>query len=92
MTGEVLHVVPPEEVDDYDLDPELASLADARYVLVCRNGGRPSWVERVVAFLTRTPIEPVTLVADAEVSEGETVTARVEPTATTGVYDVVAFE
>ncbi|QIO23736.1 hypothetical protein [Haloarcula sp. JP-L23] len=91
ITGEVIHVVPPEDLDDYELDPDLQSLAEARYVLVCRKGGRPSWVERIVAFLRRTPIEPVTLVADRPAEEGDDVTARVESTGVTGVYDVVEF-
>ncbi|WP_276272549.1 DUF7526 family protein [Haloarcula litorea] len=92
IDGEVIHVVPPEERDDYDLDPELASLAESRYILVCRKGGRPSWLERVLAFLRREAIEPVTLVADAGRDEGADVTARVEETDVRGVYDVVAFE
>ncbi|MBX0294834.1 DUF7526 family protein [Haloarcula nitratireducens] len=92
ITGEVIHVVPPDELDDYDLDPELASLADSRYVLVCRKGGRPSWLERIVAFFRRDPIEPVTLVADTAVDEGEEVTVRVSETGVAGVYDVVEFE
>ncbi|GGN97740.1 DUF7526 family protein [Haloarcula pellucida] len=91
ITGEVIHVVPPEDLDDYELDPDLQSLAETRYVLVCRKGGRPSWVERIVAFLRRTPIEPVTLVADRPAEEGEDVTASVESTGVTGVYDVIEF-
>ncbi|MBX0325720.1 hypothetical protein EGH21_22135 [Halomicroarcula sp. F13] len=91
ITGEVVHVVPPEDLDDYELDPDLRSLADSRYVLVCRKGGRPSWLERVVAFFRRTPIEPVTLVADTAAEEGDDVTASVEETGVTGVYDVVEF-
>jgi len=89
IDGEVVHVVAPDELADYDLDPALATLAESRYVLVCRKGGTPSWVERVVAFLRRDPIEPVTLVADREVGEGREVTATVEPTDLAGVYDVI---
>ncbi|WP_135304367.1 DUF7526 family protein [Haloarcula amylovorans] len=92
IAGEVIHVVPPDELDDYDLDPDLASLADSRYVLVCRKGGRPSWLERIVAFLRREPIEPVTLVADTAAEEGDEVTATVSETGIAGVYDVIEFE
>ena len=88
LTGEVLHVVPPEKLDEYDLDDALRRLADSRYVLVCRKGGAPSWIERVRSFLLRDPIEPVTLVADAAADEGEEVTATVEETTIAGVYDV----
>jgi hypothetical protein len=88
LTGEVLHVVPPEKLDEYDLDDELRRLAASRYVLVCRKGGAPSVIERVRSFLLRDPIEPVTLVADADPDEGEEVTAIVEATPIAGVYDV----
>lgn len=92
IAGEVIHVVGPDELDDYDLEPDLASLAESRYVVVCRKGGRPSWVERVWAFLRRRPIEPVTLVADTAVEEGQEITATVEETAVAGVYDVIEVE
>ena len=42
MRAEVIHVVPPEELDSYDLESDLRERADGRYVLVCREGGRPS--------------------------------------------------
>jgi hypothetical protein len=42
LTGEVVHVVPPEELDDYDLEAEVRALAESRYLLVCRNGAGPS--------------------------------------------------
>lgn len=89
ITGEVIHVVPPEELDDYELDSAVESLAESRYILVCRNGGKPSFIERIVAFFRRDPIEPVTLVADAGPPEGTELTATVEPTAVAGVYDVI---
>lgn len=89
LHAEVVHVVPPEDIDDVDLQPELRALADSRYVLVCRRGGSPSWVDRVVAFLRRRPIEAVTAVADTAVEEGEEFTAVVAPTDLAGVYEVV---
>ncbi|MEA5387875.1 hypothetical protein VB773_18540 [Haloarculaceae archaeon H-GB2-1] len=70
IRGEVVHVVPPADLDEYDVDDELRELAESRYVLVCRAGGAPSLVERALAFLTRRSIEAVTLVADAPVPEG----------------------
>lgn len=88
LEGEVIHVVPPEELDEYDLEADLAELAESRYVLVCRAGGAPSWFERLWAFLRRRPIEAVTLVSDTAASEGQEVTATVEETAMAGVYDV----
>jgi len=89
---QVLAVVPPEDVDDHDLQPALADLASSRYVLVCRKGGAPSWLERVKSFLLRDPIEAVTLVADHAPEEGAEFTARVEETEMVGVYDVVGEE
>lgn len=89
LHAEVVHVIPPGDLDDVDLQPELRALADARYVLVCRRGGAPSWLDRVVAFLRRRPIEAVTVVADAAVEEGEEFTAAVAPTDLPGVYEVV---
>ena len=86
---EVIHVVEPEELDEYDLDSELRALAESRYVLVCREGGSPSWLERVRSFLLREPIEPVTLVAATGASEGQEVTATVQETEIAGVYDVI---
>jgi hypothetical protein len=89
---QVLAVVPPEDVDDHDLQPALRDLADSRYVLVCRKGGAPSWPERIKSFLLRDPIEAITLVADDAPAEGEEFTARVEETEMVGVYDVVSVE
>lgn len=90
--AEVVHVVPPADVDEYELEPELASLAESRYVLVCRKGGAPTWGERLKAFLLRDPIEAVTLVADTAVEEGREVTATVTTTEVAGVYEASSLE
>ena len=90
LEATVIHVVPPEELDDVKL--ELARIADSRYVLVCRAGGAPTWLDRVKSFLFRRPIEAVTLVADAAAEEGEEVTATVTETDLTGVYEATAIE
>lgn len=87
LDGEVLHVVPPEELDDYEIEEELRSLAESRYILVCRDGGSPSWFERVRSFVTREPIEAATLVAETGVDEGAEVTATVHETDLPGVYE-----
>lgn len=92
LHGEVVHVVPPEDLDDVDLQSDLRALADARYVLVCRRGGVPSRVDRVIAFLRRRPIEAVTVVADEPLAEGEEFTATVEPTELAGVYEAVGVD
>ncbi|WP_254271871.1 DUF7526 family protein [Haloarcula marina] len=89
IVGEVIHVVAPADADEYELDPDLRSLAESRYILVCRKGGRPSWFERVVAFLRREPIEPVTLVAETAAEEGEELSVTVRETSVSGVYEVV---
>jgi hypothetical protein len=87
LDGEVLHVVTPEELDDYDLEEELRTLAESRYVLVCRDGGKPSWFERVRSFLTRRPIEATTVVSETGAAEGDEVTATVHETDLPGVYE-----
>jgi len=92
VRGEVLHVVPPDELADYDLDEDLQTLAESRYVLVCRKGGSPSWYQLLWSFLTRDPIEAITLVADSAVTEGTDVDATVEETTIPGVYDVRELE
>ena len=92
ITGEVIHVVGPDEQGDYDLEGAVAELAESRYILVCRKGGAPALFERVLAFLRRQAIEPVTLVADEGADEGAELTATVEPTAVAGVYDVREIE
>ncbi|WP_158058239.1 DUF7526 family protein [Halorussus halophilus] len=89
LRGEVLHVVGPDELDDHDLDGELRSLAESRYVLVCRKGGHPSPFERIKSFLLRDPIEPVTIVAETEANDGDEVIAEVEETGIAGVYEAV---
>ena len=92
LRGEVVHVVDPAELDDYELDEELRSLAESRYVIVCRKGGSPSWFERVRSFLTRTPIEAVTLVSDRGATEGSEVTATVTETGIGGVYEATDLQ
>lgn len=87
--GEVLHVVPPGEADDHELEAAMAELAASRSILVCRRGGAPSLLELLWALLRRDPIEPVTIVADLDaetVSEGDEITARLTPTDLAGVY------
>ncbi|MFC7098989.1 DUF7526 family protein [Halobaculum marinum] len=86
---EVLHVVGPDE-DDEGLVPELREVAASRYVLVCRAGGRPSWLDRIRAFVRRDPIEAVTVVADEAAEEGEELSLTVDETAIDGVYETVA--
>ena len=92
LRGEVLHVVAPTELDDYDLDDDVRALAESRYLLVCWKGGSPSIFQRLKLILARSTLEPVTLVADDAVEEGEIITATVEETDTTGVYDVLEIE
>jgi hypothetical protein len=92
LEAEVIHVVPPEDREDVDLEPELAALAKSRHVLVCRKGGAPSWFERVRSFFLRRPIEAVTVVADAAPEEGAEVTATVVETDLAGVYEATALE
>jgi hypothetical protein len=92
IRGDVLHVVPPDELDDQDLEPGLRELAESRYVLVLRRGGHPSILDLIWAFLRRSPIEAVTVVTDQRVEEGEEVTLAVEETAMTGVYVTAAAE
>ncbi len=92
MRATVLHVVPPDELPDHELEPELERLADSRYVLVCRAGGEPSVLDRIKSFLLRRPIEAVTLVTDHAASEGEEVTATVTETDLAGVYEATSLE
>jgi hypothetical protein len=86
IEGEVLHAIPPEELGEHDLEPELRRLADSRYVLVCRRGGHPSVFELAWAMLRRQPIEPMTVVSRAGAAEGEEVNLTVEETRIPGVY------
>lgn len=89
ITGEVIHVVGPDELEDAELVAELATMAESRYVLVCREGGSPGWLERLWSFLTRDPIQPVTIVADEGPAEGTEITATVHETDLPGVYEAV---
>jgi hypothetical protein len=89
LTADVVHALAPDELEEADLQPELAELAAGRHVLVCRKGGRPSWSERIIAFVRRSPIEAVTVVADESLAEGDEFTAQVAETNLTGVYEVV---
>jgi len=89
IEGDVLHAIPPDELGDHDLEPDLQTLAAGKHVLVCRRGGHPSILELVWAFIRRDPIEPVTLVSDAAAEEGDTIAATVEETSIHGVYRVV---
>jgi hypothetical protein len=87
IEGEVLHAIPPEELGEHDLEPELRRLAaDSRHVLVCRRGGHPSVFELAWAMLRRKPIEPMTVVSQAGAAEGEQVSLTVEETRIAGVY------
>ncbi|MFC7129770.1 DUF7526 family protein [Haloferax chudinovii] len=86
IRGDVLHAIPPDELDEEDLSPELRALADSRHVLVVRKGGHPSILDLVWAFVRRDPIEAVTVVTDHPAEEDEEVTLTVEETDTPGVY------
>jgi len=92
ITAEVIHVVTPAERDDANMLDELAALAESRYVVVCREGGAPSILERVWSFLKRDPIRPITVVADDAVEEGEEITATVHETELPGVYDAIEVQ
>lgn len=89
IEAEAIHVVPPGEFEEHDLDPELESLAESSHVVVCRRGGHPSIFELAWAMLRRKPIEPVTLLSNEAVAEGEVVDVTVEETSIAGVYRVV---
>ncbi|CQR50328.1 MULTISPECIES: DUF7526 family protein [Haloferax] len=86
IRGDVLHAIPPDELDDEELSPELRALAESRHVLVVRKGGHPSILDLVWAFVRRDPIEAVTVVTDRRVGEDEEVTLTVEETDMPGVY------
>ena len=88
--GEVLHVIPPDELGEHDLEPRLQTLAESRYVLVLRRGGHPSILELISAFVRRDPIEAVTVVTDQPVAVDDEVTLTVTETELTGVYVAVA--
>jgi hypothetical protein len=86
IQGDVLHVIPPDELGEHDLEPGLEALAESRYVLVIREGGHPSVLDLLLAFVRRNPIEVVTVVTDRRVEEEEEVTLAVEETELEGVY------
>lgn len=86
IQGHVLHVIPPDELDEHDLTPGLQELAESRYVLVLRRGGHPSILELIGAFVRRRPIEAVTVVTNQRVDEDDEVTLTVETTDMAGVY------
>ena len=91
IEGKVLFVVSPDELAEHELTDELRELAatEDQYVLVCREGGHPSWPERIWSFLRRKPIEAVTVLADTEptIEVGEEITVRVTETELAAVYD-----
>ncbi|RDZ65063.1 hypothetical protein C5B90_01475 [Haloferax sp. Atlit-12N] len=90
IRGDVLHAIPPDELDEEDLSPELRALADSRHVLVVRKGGHPSILDLIWAFVRRDPIEAVTVVTDRPAEEDEEVTLTVEETDMPGVYVTAA--
>jgi hypothetical protein len=92
IRGEVLHVIPPDELGEHELTSGLQELAESRYVLVLRRGGHPSILALIWSFLRRHPIEAVTVVTDQRVEEDDEVTLTVEETDMTGVYVTVAAE
>lgn len=89
IEGDVLHAIPPEAVDQHDLEPELTALAESRYVLVCRRGGHPSIFGLLWAYIRRDPIEPVTIVTSEAAEEGDSIAVTVEETSMAGVYRAV---
>ncbi|MDZ7745355.1 MAG: hypothetical protein U5K28_02085 [Halobacteriales archaeon] len=90
VRAEVIHVVAPDEFDEYELQPALVERATGRYLLVCRKGGSPSWFERVKLFLRREGIEAITLVSDEPREEGDEIDVSVTETELAGVYEVVS--
>ena len=89
IEGDVLHAIPPEEIGEHDLEPELRTMAESQYVLVCRRGGHPSLFALAWALLRRKPIEAVTIVTDEAAEEGDSVSVVVEETTMAGVYRAV---
>ncbi|ELZ34568.1 hypothetical protein C474_02646 [Halogeometricum pallidum JCM 14848] len=90
IQGDVLHVVPPDELDEHDLTPDLKELAESRYVVVLRQGGHPSLLDLLWAFIRRSPIETMTVVTDRRFEEDDEVTLTVEKTDMVGVYVTAA--
>lgn len=94
VEGEVLFVVPPGELDEHDLTDDLRALAaaDDRHVLVCREGGHPSWPERIWSFLRLESIEAVTVLAEIDgdadsIEPGDEITVPVAETDLAAVYE-----
>ncbi|WP_136601378.1 DUF7526 family protein [Salinigranum halophilum] len=92
IKGAVLHAIPPDELDEHDLEPRLRALADSRYVVVLRRGGHPSLLALISAFIRRDPIEAVTVVTDRRLEEDDEVTLTVEQTELAGVYVTAVSE
>ncbi|WP_435102139.1 DUF7526 family protein [Halarchaeum sp. P4] len=90
IRGTVLHVVPPDEHDDHDFDPDLEALAAGHTVVVCRRGGDPSPLRRVWSFLTGGSITAVTVVLDETPEEGDEISVTAHETAIDGVYDATS--
>ena len=86
LRGEVVYAIDPDEQGDYDLRAELAALAASHRILVLREGGTPSRIERLVSYLRRNPIEAVTLVTDDPAEEGEEVEIEVRETDLVNVF------
>jgi len=89
VEGDVLHAIPPDELGEHDLEPELEKLAAEQYVLVCRRGGHPSMLQLLWAFIRRKPLEAVTVISAEPAAEGDSVSLVVEETTMTGVYRAV---
>lgn len=89
IAGDVLHAVPPDELGDHDLEPDLQRLAEGQHVLVLRRGGHPSLLALLWAFVRRNPIEAVTVITDQGAMEGDSVSVVAEETSMAGVYRVV---
>ncbi|MFB6078106.1 MAG: hypothetical protein ABEJ80_03905 [Halarchaeum sp.] len=89
ITGEVVHVLGPDEHEDA-LQADLRELAAGHHVVVCRRGGSPSFLERALAFLRGASIDAVTVVLDDPPGEGETLAVDARETAIPGVYDATA--
>lgn len=87
FSAEVMHVVGPDERDDHDLTPYLERVSEDRYVLVVRKGGSPSFLDRILAFFRRDPIEAVTVIADDEYEEGDELHVTATETEMAGVFD-----
>ena len=87
ITGTVIHVVPPDDRDDHDLDSALAERAAGNYVVVCRRGGSPSFLRRVWSLLRGGSIDAITIVTADEYAEGDRIALEATPVGPTGVYD-----